>query len=215
MVDENGRPLAASQGGRTPILGGTSVDLKGLVGLQRQFANLLLEAGSIRRLTPEQMRACPTPEMNTVAWLIWHIARCEDVTINTVARGVPQVLVAGGWREKAGLADPRIGTGMTHAEVEAFSAAVDLDALCAYRREVVAQTAAWIAEVDEADLDRQFDIRERLSVVEPIVGGNAEWLYDAWTKPVGFFLGYSAIAHVYTHLGEIQAISGLLGVKMR
>ena len=189
------------------------MDLKGLVGLQAKLANYVLDAGNVRRLTTEQMRVCPTPEMNSVAWLIWHITRCEDVTINTVARGVPQVLAAGGWRAKPGLDDPRIGTGMTHAEVEALSKAVDLDALLGYRREVLAQTAAWVAEVDEAYLDRQFDVRERLKDVEPIVGGDAQWLYDAWAKPVGFFLGYSAIGHVYTHIGEIQAIRGLLGVR--
>ena len=189
------------------------MDLKGLVSLQAKLASYVLEAGSLRRMTSEQIRACATPEMNSVAWLVWHMARCEDVTINSIARGAPQVLVAGGWKAKPGLADPRIGTGMTHDEVVAFSEAVDLDALLGYRRDVLAQTASWLAEVDEAFLDQQFDVRERLRDVPPIVGGDAEWLYDAWAKPVGFYLGYSTIGHIYTHIGEIQAIRGLLGVK--
>jgi hypothetical protein len=49
-----------------------------------QFIIALLEAAyrSLKRatddLTDEQLYYQPTPEANSIAWLVWHVARCED-----------------------------------------------------------------------------------------------------------------------------------------
>jgi len=36
------------------------------------------------------LRARPQPDLNSVAWCVWHMARCEDVGVNPVVRGTPQ-----------------------------------------------------------------------------------------------------------------------------
>jgi hypothetical protein len=43
------------------------------------------------RLTDEQMRVRPREDLNSLAWLLWHVARAEDVFVNLVLAGRPQV----------------------------------------------------------------------------------------------------------------------------
>ena len=46
--------------------------------IHRALAHDLLE-----RLTEPQIRTRPQPGVNTVAWLVWHAARVEDVVAET------------------------------------------------------------------------------------------------------------------------------------
>ena len=43
-------------------------------------------------LTEDQMRARPREDLNSIAWLMWHIARAEDLFLNPVIAGRAQVL---------------------------------------------------------------------------------------------------------------------------
>src|ERR1700730_3777925 len=47
-------------------------------------------------LTDEQMRVRPREDLNSLAWLMWHISRAEDVFANLLISGRGQVL-DGGW----------------------------------------------------------------------------------------------------------------------
>ena len=62
-------------------------------------------------LSDEQMRVRPREDLNSLAWIVWHIARTEDVFVNLMLAGRPQVLDdAWGRRLRVGRRD--IGTGM-------------------------------------------------------------------------------------------------------
>jgi hypothetical protein len=51
-------------------------------------------------MTEEQIRRIPRNCEHSVAWCIWHIARIEDVTMNLLVAGSPQVLHRGSWLER-------------------------------------------------------------------------------------------------------------------
>jgi len=53
-------------------------------------------------LTDEQMRVRPREDLNSLAWLMWHIARAEDIFVNVVFAGRPQVF-DDGWTGKLGV----------------------------------------------------------------------------------------------------------------
>lgn len=97
---------------------GTAVDL-------RQFIIALLEAAyrSLKQatddLTDEQLYYQPTPESNSVAWLVWHLSRWRDAISATVS-GEPQVWVQEGWAQRYGMPADRTGLGDTPAQVAAF-----------------------------------------------------------------------------------------------
>src|SRR5262245_64260846 len=42
-------------------------------------------------LTDEQMRLRPRGDLNSLAWLLWHIARAEDIFVNGLVAANPQV----------------------------------------------------------------------------------------------------------------------------
>lgn len=45
------------------------------------------------------MRVRPGPGLNSLVWLAWHMARTEDVAVNLVVAGRPQVFDAR-WAER-------------------------------------------------------------------------------------------------------------------
>src|ERR1700747_3830980 len=53
-------------------------------------------------LTDEVIDYRPTPYANSIAWLIWHSARVQDIQLADVA-GVEQVWTRDGWVDRFGL----------------------------------------------------------------------------------------------------------------
>jgi hypothetical protein len=89
-------------------------------------------------VSDDQLRGCPAG-MNSMAWLMWHVARTEDVVVNLVVTAGRQVFDAG-WRPRMDIERADIGTAMTHAEMADLSARIDLPALRAYRSAVGLRT---------------------------------------------------------------------------
>src|SRR5437867_9261143 len=53
-------------------------------------------------MTDEQMRVRPREDLNSLAWLMFHIARAEDIFLNAILAARPQV-VEEGWLGKLGI----------------------------------------------------------------------------------------------------------------
>ncbi|MGH7263365.1 MAG: DinB family protein [Candidatus Rokuibacteriota bacterium] len=173
------------------------------------------ERGVLRGLSPDQLRERPGEVGNSIAWCVWHLARAEDVVINTILRQEPQLLVREDWGPRMRVADLRVGTGFEAAEVEALSRAIDLEALDAYWQAVRQATAAWLPGVPPAELDAVLDVRTRLDAIAPIAPPAArEGLIRFWSnRPAAFLVRFPLIHHGYLHIGEMLAIRGRLGVK--
>ena len=62
----------------------------------------------------------PDPEANSIAWLVWHLARIQDDHVADVA-GTEQVWVSGGWSDRCDLpfAEDATGWGQSSDEVAA------------------------------------------------------------------------------------------------
>ena len=96
------------------------------------------------------------PEANTVAWLIWHLARVQDDHLAGVA-GSEQVWTAQGFAERFGLPfdDAEIGYGQDAADVaQVRVAAADLKA---YHRAVHERSVEYLGGLIDHDLDRVVD----------------------------------------------------------
>src|SRR5947209_9556651 len=79
-------------------------------------------------LTDEQMRVRPREDLNSLAWLMWHIARAEDIFLNPVLAGRTQVFDEG-WAGKLAITRRDFGIGMTSPEVTELTRQIDLAAL--------------------------------------------------------------------------------------
>src|SRR5438552_10354111 len=83
-------------------------------------------------LSDEQMRVRPREDLNSIAWLMWHIARAEDILVGQVVAGGAQ-LFDEGWKKRLGVTRPDFGIGMTSPEVSELTRQIDVGALREYR----------------------------------------------------------------------------------
>src|SRR5215510_6483587 len=90
-------------------------------------------------VTDEQMRVRPRADLNSLAWLMWHIARAEDIILNPVLAGRGQVL-DDGWLRRLNITRRDFGIGMTSPEVSELTERIDLGALREYRDAVGRRT---------------------------------------------------------------------------
>ena len=166
------------------------------------------ETMTLDGLTDAQLRLRPADNQNSLAWLVWHMARCEDVAINVAIADRPQVL-ADGWAAKLGIDRDDIGTGMTAREVATLSEQIDLDALLAYRHAVGRQTREVIAAIDDADIEAPVDAdRYRRAAV---LGEHAGWIDGFWEPWHGTDFLFLATGHSYQHWGEAITVRSLGG----
>jgi len=165
-------------------------------------------------LTDSQRRCRPTPEHNSLAWVLWHMARCEDVAVNTVLRGAEEVLDRAAWLNQLGISSRHIGTGATSIEVDVISQAIDLTVLRAYRAAVGRETQAWVSTLDFNTLDRLITQTEaQRAIAKDDFGENGAWVGPYWGKLTwthATFLFWLAIEHNWYHIGEIWVIRSLL-----
>jgi len=159
-------------------------------------------------MAEEQVRRIPQSCDHSVAWLLWHIARCEDITMNLLVAGSPQVLHQDHWLERMKITAQDTGNAMSREEIAQFSAAIDIEALRAYRvavgrrtQEIVRQLAAeeLKQKVDPARLQRVWD--------EGAVVEAARGIADYWGKrTIAGLLLMPATRHNIVHLNEALQI---------
>jgi len=164
-------------------------------------------------LTDDQMRLRPAKGTNSLAWLLWHMARTEDVSVNRVVTDGRQVFDES-WARRLGVSRLDIGTGMTDEEVAELTTRIDVAAARAYRRAVGRRTrevvqavapAAWAETVGAGDVAR--------AQRDGAIGPRAGWLLDFWQNHSrAARLGTVGLMHNALHLGEAQTLRSVLGL---
>ena len=169
----------------------------------------------LAELTEAQLRARPQGQ-NSIAWLLWHVARAEDIGVNAFAYDRPQVFDEGDWSKRIDSGRRDLGTSMTSDEVTAFTARADLDALRDYWRAVGDQTLTivrrdgaqgWEEPVDPARMRRI--IRETGDYGPRVDANRVETLYAGMTRGRAF--AHLALTHTFAHFGEAGVVRGMLG----
>ena len=176
----------------------------------------VLSDPAIKQLGEAQLRGRPHPGVNTVAWLLWHIARVEDVGVNRFAADLTQVL-DDGWFARLGVDRRDVGTGMSDAEVDELSTRIDLDALRGYWDALTRRTPEVVESLRGSDLDALVPKErvERVASAEGAVGPGAEWLTEFWAagRTRAWVLAQTPLLHVYGHWFEARAVAGLWGAR--
>lgn len=167
-------------------------------------------------LSEADMRARPAKSVNSIVWLLWHMARTEDASVNLVVTNGRQVL-DDTWIRRLGVDCRHIGTGMTEAEVSELTLRADLAAVRAYRSAVARRTRevvgslpakAWDEPVTFADTTR--------AAAAGAFGPNTSWVdgvgLPGWQdQSRAARLSGGAVRHNAVHIGEAVTIRGLAG----
>jgi hypothetical protein len=128
-------------------------------------AELLTEAFSrvpetveraVSGLSTDQLASRPATGANTIAWLVWHIARGQDAQVAALA-GTEQAWTADGWYDRFDLPFPAeaLGYGMSRDDVGRVRASADL--LLGYLGAVHERTVAYLATLSPEDLETVVD----------------------------------------------------------
>jgi hypothetical protein len=114
---------------------------------------------TVAGLTQDQLAYRVDPTANSIAWLVWHLARVQDDHLAD-ATGQEQVWTADGWHERYGLpfAASDIGYGHDADDVAELGGA-PAKLLTDYYDAVHKQTIRYVSDLKSADLGRIVDER--------------------------------------------------------
>jgi hypothetical protein len=162
-------------------------------------------------LTDEQFRTRLKPGSNSIAWLLWHTTRIEDMTINVLVLEQPQVLDAD-WAARLEIPFRDCGASMEEAEVADFSAKVAVRALVEYRAAVGRRTREGVRYLSAEQMKTPVPATAVQTFVdEGSISANGHWLFDYYLhRTKGFFLTRTATSHNFIHLNEAGRIRAKL-----
>ena len=140
----------------------------------------------------EQLHYVPDGESHSVAWVLWHAARVEDLLVQGAWQGQQEIWNSGGWAEKTGLPERGFGTGQSTEEASSVEIG-DLDQFWAYQDAVYESTHAFLDSLSDADLDREVKLGDR-------------------DESLGESIRLHLCTHLNGHRGEINLIRGMHGL---
>jgi Protein of unknown function (DUF664) len=152
-----------------------------------------LARSAVEGLDVDRLTYAPTPSANTIAWLVWHLARVQDHHVAEVL-GADQLWIGGPWAARFGLAPDSTNTGYGHAAGQVAAVRPDgPQVLLEYLDAVDRRTRTMLAGLVPGDLDRIVDRR--------------------WDPPVTLGVRLVSIADdSLQHAGQAAYLRGLLGV---
>jgi hypothetical protein len=138
-----------------------------------------------------RLTEAPAPGANTIAWLVWHLARVQDHHLAQVL-GTEQLWVTGDWARRFGLEPDPNNTGYGHLPADVATVQPERpEVLLEYLGAVDGRTRAWLASATAEDLDRVIDRR--------------------WDPPVTVGVRLVSVADdSLQHAGQAAYVKGLL-----
>ena len=152
-----------------------------------------LARGAVDGVDRDRLTERPTSGANTMAWLVWHVARVQDDHVAELI-DADQLWVGGDWARRFGLDPDPSNTGFGHSAQEVATVRPDRpEVLLEYLDAVHGRTRTILEGLVPADLDRIVDRR--------------------WDPPVTLGVRLVSVADDnLQHLGQAAFLRGLLGV---
>ncbi|HEY9075815.1 MAG TPA: DinB family protein [Anaerolineaceae bacterium] len=155
-------------------------------------------------VTFEAARRVPANCEHSYAWIFWHLARCEDITMSLLIAGEPQVLYAENWLERTRSPFPHTGNAMDVPAVRDFSAQVDVEAVRGYYQAVSLHTLGIFQRLTLPDFKQKVN-PARMAVIraQGDLPEAATEVYDYWSRQsfAGLLL-MPATRHHVVHMNE-------------
>ena len=180
---------------------------------EHYWVRQMFERDIVKLVPVERLTERPGPNSNSIAWLVWHMARIEDVAINGAIRQRPQIFFRDDWGPRIGTKQTEQGNSFGDEEMEEFSH-LDAAQLLDYWRAVNDDAVEWMKGLTVEALGKKVEIEKILETKPELLGGLDAGMTRYFTgKDVGYLLRWPVILHGHLHLGEMYAIRGLIGIK--
>lgn len=157
----------------------------------------------VKGLTREQLRWQPEGHDTSILFATWHTYRAADDLVHGLVLQRPTVFLKDNWSARLPVLETgasAFGNGLTREQIGALD--LDMGEVCAYAKAVGASIASNLAAMSAEEAAAEIG----LPFFATVYPG-----YDRMSKleAITFF----AIGHTAEHLGEVQMVKGLLGLK--
>jgi hypothetical protein len=154
-------------------------------------------------LTPEQLHWQPEHHDTSIIFALWPASRAEDDLVLGFVGRRPTVFASQNWMARLPVSETGIspfGNGLTREQIGRIR--LDPAEVMAYARAVGDGVASYLASLTDEEVAEE--------VALPFFRGVYEGV-DA--VPRGEAIAFFSIGHVTEHLGEVQFLRGLVGLK--
>lgn len=176
--------------------------------LERQFSSVNQILHDVADdLTAAELTTRILPDTNLLAFDLWHVARTQDWAVQTLARGIAELIDEPRWQDRGRLATHGIGVGMSREEADDLARSVSLGDILAYADAVHAAILAWLSALPDEALDAQPDVPAHLArypiYLEPAMRGEVPWMFQ---QPAVWRCLAPANGHDRDHLAEMDLL---------
>jgi len=109
----------------------------------------------LQGLEERYLRCVPPGSAHSILWVFWHLARIEDVTMNLLVAGLPQLFFDENWYKQLGCISHDTGNSLDPIQILSLSQGLDLNILFAYRLAVGLRTRSTVNNLKAEDLQRR------------------------------------------------------------
>jgi hypothetical protein len=186
------------------------LDQHGMVhsGKMTDFRLWSFEDEVLNGMTDNQIRCIPPKGEHSIAWILFHLARIEDITMSMLVAGTSQVFIRDRWADKLNVRIQHSANSMDVESIATLSAQVDMAALRAYRQSVGHGTRGIVKELKPEELKQKTN-PSRLQIVmdEGALLPEAIGILNYWSKrSIAGLLLMPPTRHNFLHLNEALRI---------
>jgi hypothetical protein len=157
----------------------------------------------VEGVSREQLRWQPDNHDSTIIFTLWHAYRaCDDIVHGLVARR-PSVFASQAWAERLRVAETGVspfGNGLAREQIAAID--LEVDTVLDYAQAVGDSIGEYLRSISDDDAEEEIAL-PFFTGVYPNVDRMSR------IETVAFF----AVGHVSEHLGEVQMLKGMMGMK--
>jgi DinB family protein len=159
-------------------------------------------------LTETMFRTILPHGEHSIAWILFHLARIEDMTMNLLVAGTPQLYTSGKWARKLKATISHSANRMDEASVIQLSQSVSMSALHEYRTEVGCGTREIVSRIKPDEFSQRVDpIRLQHVLEEGAVIPEAMEIINYWGgRTIAGLLLMPPTRHNFIHLNEALRI---------
>jgi DinB family protein len=165
-------------------------------------------------LTPDELTTRILPGMNLLAFDLWHVARAQDWALQTLVRGVPELIDEPQWQGRGALVTHGIGVGLTESQADEMARNLALADILAYADAAHQTIVSWLGEQSDNDLEHHPDVPAHLArypiYLETAMREEVPWMF---LRPPVWRCLAPAIGHVRDHLAEIDLLKRQLRAR--
>jgi len=166
-------------------------------------------------MSGQQLRQIPRGGEHSIAWILFHLARIEDITMNLLVAGTGQIFSREDWARKMNVSILHSANRMDGPSNARLSANIDIQCLREYRAAVAQRTRQIVQVLQAQDFKKKVDPSRILKVLsEGAVTPEAMEIVDYWSKKtIAGLLLMPPTRHCILHLNEGMRIRKMVRTR--